>query len=111
MRSLPATWQGNTNTYFSLDLLPKALYINAAYARHSYISATEEGRRGEQDKDHTTGKGKAWRGYPFTLGLLLAACWHGTDRQVNEREFILAAMVGNVERMKVGGMMLYLFYI
>ncbi|KAG0713132.1 Caseinolytic peptidase B [Chionoecetes opilio] len=40
-------------------------------------------------------------GTPLTLALVLAYCWHGTsDAKVNEREFLLAAMVGNMERMQ-----------
>ncbi|XP_063867476.1 mitochondrial disaggregase-like [Scylla paramamosain] len=95
---LAVTWQGNANTCFILDALPKVPHFDYAYTRHSYIGAAEEGHRGEKDDGGTTGQG--WRGLPFSFALLVAACWNGTPQQLNEREFLLAAMVGNIERMK-----------
>lgn len=39
---------------------------------------------------------------PVTLGLVTAFCWDMTrEKHVNEREFLLAAMVGNIPRMEV----------
>lgn len=38
---------------------------------------------------------------PVSLAVMVAACWDmNRERKVNEREFLLAAMVGNIERMK-----------
>ncbi|XP_045582352.2 mitochondrial disaggregase [Procambarus clarkii] len=38
---------------------------------------------------------------PVCLALMVAACWDmNREQKINEREFILAAMVGNTERMK-----------
>lgn len=39
---------------------------------------------------------------PATLGLVTAFCWDmNREKNVNEREFLLAAMVGNIPRMEV----------
>lgn len=97
--SLSATWQGNAPTFYSPDTLPKMIYINPVHTRNINTGAAEEGRREGKDGGRNTGTG--WHSYPFSLALLLAACWNGTSEQkINEREFLLAAMVGNIERMK-----------
>ncbi|MPC21788.1 Caseinolytic peptidase B [Portunus trituberculatus] len=95
---LAVTCQGKANTCFILDALPKVPHAASAYTRHSYIDADEEGHR---DKHDGGTSGQRWRGLPFSFALLVAACWSGTPQQLNEREFLLAAMVGNIERMKV----------
>lgn len=96
-----AAWQGHGPRYFSLhgDLArpPAAPTVG------------EHGGGDNEDRSRRDGSGggdgsrrKAWRSYPFCLGLLLAACWNGPNEQkIKEREFLLAAMVGNIERMQV----------
>lgn len=97
---LAGAWQRNGAANISLDWLLRCLYSGPALGRHRVAVVAEEDSGGGGDGGS---RGRAWIFHPFSLSLLLAACWNGpTERNVNEREFLLAAMVGNIERMEVG---------
>lgn len=102
-RTLPplaAAWQGHGLRYLSLHGAPARPPVALAVGGYCGGDGDDRSRR-DSSGDGDGSRREAWRGYPFSLGLLLAACWSGPNEQkVNEREFLLAAMVGNIERMQ-----------
>lgn len=102
-RTLPplaAARQGHGLRYLSLHGDPARPPVARAVGGDG---GGDDRSRRDSSGDGDDSRREAWRGYPFSLGLLLAACWNGPNEQkVNEREFLLAAMVGNIERMQVG---------
>lgn len=58
-------------------------------------------RSRHEGKGHGRSRWKA-REVGLSLGLVTAFCWDmNREKNINEREFLLAAMVGNISRMEV----------